>query len=385
MKSAPIDWLVIIPVLALLALAFVAPGRKPPNVRRVFLFWSIGILAFLGLRSVVPDEFLFGGSESVRRNRFQVRHLLSRKDWEKYPVLILEGSSVTQYGVDGIALETELRRLGCPATVLQFCAVGANHFERLHFLESFFASLTKSQQEKLKATRVILLSEVFDAYDENPLYLLERVADNERGIICLTPRNAWDGWRAWSVYAAEQTKLGCPAPRPVAEILIRHVLFNRFGLGAFSSMRWPDSRRKLPAFFAMEGSKPKFNYEESRAGYLTNPHGKGFSLPLPFPQWNVSFDSMRRRLGSWVDEAGFFAFPTLETQRLAYQAAFARSLPGPAKMVGPASPDAMTRLLRPEYWYDGTHVTGPGAMTANEWLAGEITKKWPCDTPPSHE
>ncbi len=375
----------IVPVLALLALAFVAPGRKLPSLRRAFLFWSIGLLAFLGLRSSVPDAFLFGGSESVRRNRAQVQHLLGRKDWDKYPILILEGSSVTQYGVDGLALEQELNRLGCPATVLQFCAVGANHFERLHFLESFFESLTKGQQEKLRAARVILLGEVFDAYDENPLYLLDRVADNERGIICLTPQNAWDGWRAWSTYTAEQKKLGRPEPRPVAKILIRHVLFNRFGVGAFSSMRWPDSRRKLPAFFAMEGSKPKFQFEEARAAYLTNPHGDGFSLALPFPQWNAYFASMQRRLDSWVDEAGFFSFPTLETQRLAYHAAFARSKPGTTKVVGPASPDALSPLLRPECWYDGTHVTGAGAKIANEWLAGEIAKTWPCKNQPSHE
>lgn len=369
------DWLVIVPVLALLALAFVSPGRRPPSLRQALVVWALGLVAFLSVRAFVPDEFLFGGSEPVRRIRAQIKHLLSRKDWDRHPILVLEGSSATQFGVDGIALEKELDRLGWKVTVLQFCTSGVNHFERLHMLESFFRALPPGQRAKVEAARVILLCEVFDAYDKNPLYLLAKSACSERSIVYLTPRNAWDGWRAWSLYAAGLR--GHTVPEPVAGILVEHVLFNRFGVGAFSSMRWPDRRKRTDAFFPLEGAKENFKFAEAREVYLADPRGPVYPNPLPLPQWSACYADLNKRLSGWVDEIGFYALPTLETSRLSYQYAFSQARPLGTRMAGPADPSFMNGLMLKEYWFDGSHPTGQGAKPITEWLADELAEKWP--------
>lgn len=59
-------------------------------------------------------------------------------------------------------------------TLLKFSLPGANHFERLFMMQVFLQELGKIPRDELKQAPAILLSEVFDAYDQNPIYLFLR-------------------------------------------------------------------------------------------------------------------------------------------------------------------------------------------------------------------
>lgn len=105
-------------------------------------------------------------------------------------MILLVGSSATQYGVNGVALEESLVEVGLAVTVLQFSLAGANHFERLFMLRLFLEEIGKKHRKELSKTTTLLLCEVFDAYDQSPLYLFNKEAYTRRAITWLEPHQA---------------------------------------------------------------------------------------------------------------------------------------------------------------------------------------------------
>jgi len=367
------DILVIIPILALLSLSFVAPGKDGPSLRGAAAVWIVGLLAFVALRAIVPERFVFPDSEVSRRVRAQVRHLLRSKDWRDRPIIILEGSSLTQFGVDGEELERGLAKRGLDATVLQFSLSGANHLERLHMLDVFLGELSPEQRESFRKARVLLLGEVSDSYDENPLFLFEKEAYTGRSLVYLGPSNALAAWRAY--------RLRGERPWAVFWPLVEHAALNEFCVGVFSDMRPPDRKKRAASFFALTGTKGKFDYAKTIAAYDSDPETEAgpeaFPGRLPYPQWVSYYELSHGRLGDFVDHMGFFALPSLEAGRRLYQTAFAAHLPPHTAMIGPPARTIMERLRGPGYWFDGVHPQGEGAKIFTGWLADEIVEQWP--------
>lgn len=371
MKSSAPDFLVIVPILALLALSLIRFGKRPPRV--VFALGVAGVLfaGFLTLRAAISDEWFWPNSEVDRRTRWLQKHLLRTEGWEGQPVIILLGSSATYYGVDAEALEAELARQGSPATVLSFCMPGATHHERLYMLEVFLRRLGPRNREKLAAATVVFLSEVFDAYDRNPLYRLEKEAGTERAIIFLNPRNALKAWKAYS--RALKEGQGDLSGIEAASLLIEHAILNRFAVGAFSQMHWPDrSPRSTPPFFPLAGHKVGFEFEAAVAKMLKERSGAGFPERVPFPQWQVGQKHLRLLLEPYVDTYGYYCLPLLESPRAEYQEEFLRKLPpGVVKIPGPTE-TKMAALLKSSLWFDGVHPTGGGAHEVTVWMAERL-------------
>ncbi len=366
------DLLVVIPTLALLALAFVKPGPQTPRVGVAAIVCVAIFSAFLELRAILPDSMLWPTSEVARRVNWLHDHLRKSKDWDLHPVIIMAGSSATNYGVDTDLLERLLRERGLPATVLSFCMPGANHLERLYMIESFLTGLTAQEQNQFAQANVIFLGEIFDAYDRNPLYRIEKEASTERAVMFLNPKNAWESWSAYRVLLNENSNL---PDWSMAWLLGEHALMNRFAVGSYSSMRIPKSKkRKTAPFFPLEGAKSTFRYEEAVAtlekfeGIAPKQNG----LSPTHPQWDAVFSYTRERLASVVDHYGFYALPTLEPSRAKYVRAFRQSKPDGTFVLRSATPQEIKSLLNSGFWFDGVHPTGIGAEKFTSLLAVEL-------------
>jgi hypothetical protein len=129
----------------------------------VLLFWMIGAHFWLPL----PLAYL--NTTSAQVSAFCLAHLHESQPVPGEYILIIEGSSVTSRGVNGGALERSLRAAGIPVTVLQLSLSGANHLERLQLLQNFANSLSSSDWNRLRRSRLILGHEVQALYDRDPL------------------------------------------------------------------------------------------------------------------------------------------------------------------------------------------------------------------------
>lgn len=361
------DYLVIIPILALLGLRFVSLGSKRPSLKTAAVVWVIGIALFVAARYCVPEELLFRESEAVRRVQSQLRHLQKTKDWQKHPVIILEGSSLSLVGIDGALLETKLREAGKPATVLQFNMAGANHVERRHLLDLFFKSLKPKDRESLRETKVILLSEVMKRYDEHPLVFLTNPEYTERARIYLTPANAWTALRYHQLDAT-----------PMANILptaIEGTFANIFAIGAFSDMKIPGRIRGIGGYFPLQNTSSSFDFEKSRTAAERLPITILTTSENPYPWLRNYYAELHAQTGDLIDHAGFYGMPLLDLDERAYQHAFRGRLDGALFMIQP-DPQTFRDMSRAEFWFDHMHVQEKGAKPATEWLAREIILHW---------
>ncbi len=358
--------LLFIPIIAMLALELVVPGKKKVRLRVFLLMLGSIFGAFLLARSFLPASLVDPEGEAVVRVQSQVDHLLKHRGWQQYPVIILEGSSATQYGVNGRALEKLLADAGKPVTVLQFSISGANHFERLFMLQLFLETLGAKHREELKQAPTILLAEVFDAYDESPLYLFKKESYTRRAITWFEPRVAWSSYKAW--------RANGKANEVSYWMLWEHFLLNRFAVGSFSSFEIPLYSKKIEPFFPLAGTKKTFCYDSAEQAFLKTtmtPHTQKLCSG-----WKSYYQTLFQEMSGVVTSLGFYALPTLETQRRAYQENFAASLPACTTMLGPVSLKEMQYFLHREYWFDGVHPQGAGAILVTQWLAEQIVEKW---------
>lgn len=362
------DALVLVPVGALVLLSSLRFERAPGLGSACA--WAVGgvFCLFLGVRALVPDETLFFASEVSRRVRAQIEEF---RKGEARDFVVVEGSSVAAYGSNPVVLQDELRRGGMDVGVLQFSAQGANHFERAFFLEAFWRGLSSPERDRLQKGRVVLLREVFDAYDNEPLYLFRKDSYTERAKVYMSPRYAWAAWEAFLN--------GLPQCLPLRErlkrqwemggLLVERILLNRFGAGACSGMEWRARKRKTGAFFALEGVKEKFDYEAAVGG-MEN-WGDGFKPLESLPRgWIAAREFFDQSTGGWIDSEAFYAMPALEGHRRNYQLGFRHALGGP--MMGPPDSGKMRDFLDKNFWFDGVHPTGKGAEAFSSWLAGEL-------------
>lgn len=363
--------LILVPIIAMLALEFVMPGKKKICARFFLMMLVIVAALFLFLRSFLPVSWIDPEGEVVMRVHAQVEHLLHTKDWQHHPVIILEGGSVTQYGVNGALLETLLAKQGKPATVLQFSLWGANHFERLFMLRLFFEEVGTAHREELKRAPLFLLSEVFDVYDKNPFYLFRKEAYTHRMVTWAQPDNVVMTWRAWKASGLHSDEVS-------SWVLLEHILFNRFAVGIFSSMQPLDYRKKEAAFLPRTGIRKGFDYATSKKSLEVAMSSSPETIKqLPYAGWQFYYKKLFHELGGVCHSMVFYALPTLDPQQRAYQVAFAHSLPKHTTMLGPVTPTEMKSFLQEENWADEIHPQKKGAMLVTQWLAEEIVKQWP--------
>ncbi|MFZ4778378.1 MAG: hypothetical protein ACOYM3_23660 [Terrimicrobiaceae bacterium] len=369
------DTLVLVPVAALVLVSSVRfSGHRIPAWPCVLA--AGGVLAlFLCLRAMVPDEQVFIGSDAARRVRAQVRDLQKKPNWWEKDVLIVEGSSIATYGIDNREVEAALAARGWDPVVLEFALPAANHFERTFLIEAFFRSLPRADRDKIRAARVVLLKEVFDLYDRNPLCLFDKEEYQERAKVYMNPSNALQSWKAYAASLPQSMPFGERASDLfLSGVLIgERLLMNRFGAGALSDMKPVSWKKRTQAFHALSGTTPGFSYDAA-VNSINDTSDLESTLPwtgFP-PGWLACFRHEKQTLGDDVDAVAFFAMPALEPKRLSYQMGFSKGLPDGATMIGPPTSSQLQPFLKKGYWFDRAHPTGPGATEFSRWLAGEL-------------
>lgn len=361
--------LIFIPILAMLLLEFVVPGKKRISIKTFFIVFGLVFLLFLGIRTSVPSGSIYPEGEAISRVRGEVSYLLHKKDWQKKPVFILEGSSATAFGVNGRLLEKFLLEKGIDVTVLQLSLSGASHFERLFMLRLFLEELGKTQSKQLQKAPGILFSEVFDAYDQNLLYLFSKEAYTQRTMTWMTPSIAWNAWKSRS--------LNNQGSEVSSWMLLEHLFLNQFSVGQYSSMLPLNYQKKMDGFFPLSGTKKGFDYKKVRGDFKQNATVQEISSQLLSKAWKIYYDLLYQDLSGVLQGLVFYALPTLEVSRRSYQYAFAAHLPPQTIILGPASLENMKVFLEERYWYDGVHPQGKGAVVMTQWLADQIAAKWP--------
>ena len=366
------DILVLIPVAALVAVSSVRFSWNRVPVWPCALA-AAGVLAlFLCFRATIPDERVFINSDAARRVRAQIHDLQKKPKWWEKDVLIVEGSSIATFGINNREVEAALAAHGWDPVVLQFSLPAANHFERAFLVEAFFRSLSSADRDKIRKARVVLLKEVFDLYDNNPIGLFDLDGYQERGKVYMNPFNARQAWMAYAASLPEKMPLLEKASCLLhSGILIGdRLLLNRFGSGAFSDMRLDVWKKRTQAFHTLSGTKPRFDYD-----VIVKSSGVD-SQALPWdsfpPGWLACFRHEKQILGEDVDSVAFFAMPTLESQHVVYQQGFSKILPEGTPMIGPLSMSQLRPFLKKEYWFDEVHPTALGAAEFSRWFAGEL-------------
>ena len=363
------DALVLIPVGALVLVASLRFDSAVGRGWRCAGAVGAVICLFLGIRAMLPDETVFFASEVARRVRGQVAEFQKSNARD---FLVVEGSSVAAHGCDPKVLREEMAKKGEDACVLQFSAQGANHFERAFLMEAFLRRLAPGERERLGSGRVVVLREVFDAYDRDPLYLFAKDSYTERAKVYMSPEYAWAAWRAFlagmpsGISEMEKWRRGLE----MGGVVLDRLLLNRFAAGALSGMDARARKRRTGAFFPLQGVKEKFDFAAAAAATVEWKDDSVETDGLP-PGWLAGREFFHARTKSWVDEEVFFAMPSLESHRRDYQLGFKRSFEG--LMVGPPSREDLELFLNKDYWFDGVHPTGAGALLFTKWLAEQLS------------
>ena len=363
--------MVLVPVATLVVLSLTNPAEGKTSARTALATMAAAMLGLLAIRALLPDEVIWPNSEVMRRCRWLVRHLESKPGWESTPVVILTGSSATMYGLDPERIEHRLAEAGRYATVLPLSMSGATLHERRYMLQNFIRLLGREGRQHLKSADLIVLNEVFDAYDHNPLYRMEKEAFSQRLIQFLNPENAAKAWEAYTLQLSTEPDL----PKwSVASSFVRHALLNIFAVGAAAEMEWPRGKKKKTGpFFALDGHKGNFDYAQTCSAFEdAAQHPERGTVRLPFSQGVLSLTHLLEPLRSYRYRQGFYALPTLEPVRRNYAQDLRQAVGPSTAFIGPASRADLEPMLSEDVWYDGVHPTGKGAELFSDWFASKL-------------
>lgn len=362
--------LVLIPILAMLSLEFIVSGNRKPSLNTLLRMMGCGILFLIALRWVLPTAWIYPEGDAPMRVRAQVTHLLSVKDWQKKPVLMLEGSSTTAYGIDGRALEQILTDHGRPVTVLQFSMLGASHIERLFMLQLFFQELGKQHQQELQQAPTILLSEVLESYDQEPLFTFRHRGYTNRSIQFLSP---WNAYLTWKTSYKKNTDAS------FLRKIVKAASLNCFLGGIFSSFQPLNYRKQAESFCPLSDASKTFNYTEKATelkSFLRHPPATN-AASIPSEGWSLYYQELYQECSDTIHSLVFFTIPTLQPSELIYQTAFAQHLPPSTILIGPVFGDHMNdKLLQEKNWCDEIHLKKEGSSIFTQWLADQIMEHW---------
>ena len=362
--------LVLIPIIAMLSLEFIVSGKRKPSAKTLLSMMGCGILFLIALRLVLPTAWIYPEGEAIMRVRAQVNHLLSVKNWQKKSVLIIEGSSATSYGINGRALEQILIDHGRPVTVLQLSMLGASHIERLFMLQLFFQELGKQHQQELRQAPTILLSEVLESYDQEPLFSFRHRDYTNRSIEFLS---RWNAYLTWKTSCKKNTD------DAFLRKIVKAASLNGFLGGIFSSFQPLNYRKQTESFCPISDASKTFDYTKkatSLKDFLRHPPATNLA-DIPSEGWSVYYQELYQECSDTIHSLVFFTTPTLQPSDITYQTSFSQHRPPSTIMIGPVFSDHVNdKLLQEKNWGDEIHFKKEGASIFTQWLADQIIEHW---------
>jgi hypothetical protein len=274
-------------------------------------------------------------------------------------VLIIEGASYVEGGVDVKVLRKELEALGYSVRPVRIALGGANHFERYRLFQDVVASLGSEPQP---GQRWIFLAEIHSTYDSNPLEQFERNHDTARAYHYLTASNAFQ-----AALAAHGSGVK-PTDSATDWMLFRHALVNTFNVGL--AQRLVPEQEIRAANGRVGNRKARFAFDADQLlNEAKNPGPPGAVAPWVFGVREARARALWGRYGvEWV----YFGVPGTRVGQLRYIRRICAATSAPCISPDPALIEA---LGTPSHWRNAGHLSGKGALVYSAWLAHELDRQ----------
>ncbi len=348
--------------------------ERPVRTRGVLVALGVSFLWMVGAHFWLPLPLAYLNTTSAQVTSFCLEHLHESQPIPGEYILIIEGSSVTSRGVNGGALERLLRAAGVPVTVLQLSLSGANHLERLQLLQNFANSLSSSDWDRLRQSRLILGHEVQALYDRDPLLNYGNNPFTPTTLAYSNPDNLpilvnwitdrYDLRELWN-------------RRSDLQLLATQFLYNALRI-SYLQLRDTANSAVLTAGFQPAPKRTDFQ-----------PVGL---LPIDFPpdpilsgrqayqrvtRWNAVRDATFRSIFKGIVRSElFFSLPGWLAYEFNYDNWWANAHPDQLFFNG-NRPQIRTRLRKPELWNDPGHLANSGAEIYTEEFAAFLKEHWP--------
>ena len=366
----------ILPLFGSVLLVLLAAIQSRPGSRRLprWYVWLLPLVIWLvtvNLLMPLPKSYPDSPASSL------VQQAAQRLDGDALArvqyVFIVEGSSLTMNGLDGIRVQTVLNQRGTRALVIQLSCAGANHAERYEYLKEFVAALHPEQIAALRRVKIVLCREVELGYDKNPVNNLLRNGSAGRSLRYLSPDNlpvifSWlvlkyrpiDWFREHTVLAE---LAGCG-------------LFNLFHVGYLPRIEDLPAVVYSSPFIPNLTQSPKFApdgtlYPPSDI-VLDQKETSVFKANLP---WQKKRDQdFRSVFGGLAPEQLFFAFPSWDRKNAYYNVWKSRQQTKSLFFDGEGT-SLEESLNSPSLWYDFLHLQLPGAEIYSDAFAEYLVQR----------
>lgn len=347
----------------LIILQILPQDRSPHRGLPAAIWVAAGFLvAEAALSYVLPGLGLVPNLQIMGLQKYVVQLETDR------PVLLLVGSSLTQYGIDESALQTALEAAGHPVTVARLGFGGLSVPERLYYLRSYLA------QAKHRPAAVLFETSVY--YELQPLRQLEQNRFTEREIAAMDAGN----------FRLSLDWVFGPESAPSSRLRLVADLAGHFAMHLLHIGFLPNSVRSTelaPRSYA--GSPPKtqhFPDAEIAADLAEGQSDQALSLPLPdgasipaaIPsRWmrGVIDEQAALLKAAGITRLGFFGPPSRFPDEPIYVRQFCRAMTA-YPCISADDPALIAALGHDEDWLDQTHLQGPGRQLYTEWLAARL-------------
>lgn len=389
-NSALVNFLVLIPVLAYVALHFVKIRPAPGGLWPAIAVWAAMFAGAAIVLSHPPATLFYPKNGALQEMQSELYRLADKPLKKGDVVLVIQGSSAVSACVKGRVLERLLRDRKLPVRVFLLSVPGSNHFERLELLREWLAELPPAQAAAFRAAHVVLLSEILYVYDLNPLSGFLENAFGDRSIAYTTPANVVAMLEtAWQTSRAKDFEDRAPAS--LMPVIAEHYLFNVFRVGTISTVETATASYSnhgaapapRPSKNAASPPKPPsrpegFDYASAVRDFRAQmAEGKGAKALRDFP-WQSIHEQERFRIASgYVDAFGYLATPHIVTIPRKYEQRILGEFGGGAIRFDGGDDAVLALLDKAEYWRDQVHLTPAGAEIFTRWLADEIAAAWP--------
>lgn len=357
----------VITGVIILLLIVLLPVRQGTGSKRAYLGLLIGVASVIGLCSLVLH---LGHFVLVNSGEDEIKGQVERMQGDQAThipknLIIIDGSSETELGLDYEAVQEELRRDGYDVTVVQFAGAGATHVERYALLESFAEEIRERGLALSPNTRLML--EVVQDYDLIPTRFFKEIQHTTRGYHAATFGNLAYTMQSMRILdvAFDQNTLDDLFG------LFQNVLISKLDIGLIPQMQLYDTLVDYPSFIPNPGHNRLFKFTPYDADQYVKGPQEDFK-----PEW-ASFTEYRtkrieRLFGGGITESDYFSVPNdANLPAGSYAHAFCRWR-GRAPCIDGTDPAIYGRLGALDYYWNRDHLTTAGAKIYSEYFAQQL-------------
>ena len=307
---------------------------------------------------VIADE-----GEAIVKSQIDLMH---RDQAHHVPknLIIIEGSSQTELGIDAPAIESQLRSAGYDVTVIELAGAGGNHLERFSLLSRFAAEMRRQGLAASANTRLLL--EVAPEYDGNPTIFFMTNKDTLRGYHFSSFGNFW-----FAVQSLQIINGSLMRNRTALATLLHNAVVSSLDVGLVLQMQRFDDLEPIPPFAPKDQPEPDFEFK----AYAADKYTRKPAAPLE-ARW-IRFTRYRTgRISSLFDgsitETDYFSVPTVDyDKQMRYVRSFCRWR-GASPCIDATDPALYGSLDSADDYFNTVHLSGKGAEIYSRYFAEQL-------------